>query len=82
MLLIYFSQFDSGEKTEIHKELERSLERQLPNWWVQRKVTCSVNNNEYLPDVGAWRKKPSKKQRRFPIVYSCPPPLIWIEVKY
>jgi hypothetical protein len=82
MLLIYFSQYDSGEKVDIHEGLTNSLIGQLPNWWVRNKVTCCVNNNEYLPDVGAWQRKPSKKQMRFPIIYSCPPPLIWIEVKY
>jgi hypothetical protein len=82
MLLIYFSQFDNWEKADIYKELVESLERQLPNWWVQSKVTCCVNNDEFLPDVGAWQRRPLHKQRRFPIIHSCPPPLIWIEVKY
>jgi len=74
--------FDSGEKEEIHDALRSSLRGQFPNWWIQTRVTCSVNGNEYLPDVGAWRRRPSSKQRRFPVVYSCPPPLIWIEVVY
>ena len=65
----------------MHEELKNELKNQLPNtWWVKNKVTCVVNGNEYIPDVGAWKKRPTNKQRTFPIIYSCPPPLIWIEV--
>ncbi|RIA99501.1 hypothetical protein C1645_746962 [Glomus cerebriforme] len=78
-----FIKLDGGEKIEVHEELKNELKNQLPNtWWVQNGVTCVANNNGYLPDVGAWRRRPTRNQRRFPIIYSCPPPLIWIEVVY
>ncbi|UZO23332.1 uncharacterized protein OCT59_015675 [Rhizophagus irregularis] len=41
-----------------------------------------IKCNEYYPDVGSWQQKPSHKQRRFPFIYNCPPPQIWIEVAY
>ncbi|POG58015.1 hypothetical protein GLOIN_2v1848977 [Rhizophagus irregularis DAOM 181602=DAOM 197198] len=68
--------FDSGEKEDIYDELRSSLKKQLPEWWSQEKC------NEYYPDVGSWQQKPSHKQRRFPFIYNCPPPQIWIEVAY
>lgn len=65
----------------MHEGLKNDLKDQLPdNWWVRNEVTCVVNDGEYLPDVGAWRKKPTNKQRTYPILYLCPPPSIWIEV--
>ncbi|CAB4417359.1 unnamed protein product [Rhizophagus irregularis] len=77
-----YIKFDSGEKEDIYDELRSSLKEQLPEWWSQEKVACVVHSNEYYPDVGSWQQKPSHKQRRFPFIYNCPPPQIWIEVAY
>ncbi|CAB5320396.1 unnamed protein product [Rhizophagus irregularis] len=74
--------FDSREKEDIYDELRSSLKEQLPEWWSQEKVVCIVHSNEYYPDVGSWQQKPSHKQWRFPFIYNCPPPQIWIEVVY
>ncbi|PKC57399.1 hypothetical protein RhiirA1_446205 [Rhizophagus irregularis] len=74
--------FDSGEKEDIYDELRSSLKEQLPEWWSQGKVACVAHSNEYYPDVGSWQQKPSHKQRRFPFIYNCPPPQIWIEEPY
>ncbi|CAB4474214.1 unnamed protein product [Rhizophagus irregularis] len=79
---LYIIKFDSGEKEDIYDELRSSLKEQLPEWWSQGKVACVAHSNEYYPDVGSWQQKPSHKQRRFPFIYNCPPPQIWIEVVY
>jgi len=40
-----------------------------------------INGNQYQPDVDGWNPKPPLNQRIAPIINSCPPPLLWIEVK-
>ncbi|CAG8659883.1 7831_t:CDS:10 [Rhizophagus irregularis] len=60
-------ELDGGKKVDVHEELKNDLKDQLPD-----------NCGEYLTDVGAWRKKPTNK-RTYPILYSYPPPSIWIE---
>lgn len=81
-LFIYMDQLNSGVKIDVHVALERSIEQQRPGWWVRSEVTCVANNNEYRPNVGGWRNKPSLSQRTKPIVYRCPHPDLWIEVIY
>jgi len=75
-----FIKLDGGEKSEIHEVLHDSLRPQLGGWWVKEMNTCVVNGNGYLPDVGAWPNRPTKPQRKNPIVFACPPPGLWIEV--
>jgi len=75
-------QHNSGIEIEVHTALQSSIQQQKPDWWVRSKVTCVANNGEYRPDVGGWCHRPSRGQRTKPIVHSCPPPNLWIEVIY
>ncbi|CAG8433538.1 6292_t:CDS:2 [Diversispora eburnea] len=75
----FFIKFDGGIKTEIHRKLENSFNHQLPTWWTEINTVCVVNGNQYRPDVDG---KPRLDQRFSPIINSCPPPLLWIEVIY
>ncbi|CAG8631382.1 10830_t:CDS:2, partial [Diversispora eburnea] len=77
-----FIKFDGGIKSEIHKKVMNSLDQQLPAWWNQIDNICVVNGNQYRPDVGGWNLKPTIDQRGSPIINSCPPPNLWIEVTY
>uniref|UniRef100_A0A1D1XEN7 Uncharacterized protein n=1 Tax=Anthurium amnicola TaxID=1678845 RepID=A0A1D1XEN7_9ARAE len=77
---ILIFKLDGGVKIDVHLALQSSIQQQSQGWWVRSEVTCVANNNEYRPDVGGWRRKPTLAQRTKPIVYNCPPPDLWIEV--
>ncbi|RHZ79480.1 hypothetical protein Glove_144g52 [Diversispora epigaea] len=76
-----FIKCDGGEKERIHTRLENSFESQN-QWWASSNTLCVVRGNQYRPDVGVWFRAPTLPQRRMPIVFSCPPPNVWIEVFY
>ncbi|CAG8802140.1 10612_t:CDS:2 [Gigaspora rosea] len=60
-----------------------SLDQQLlPTWLTAIDAICVVNGNQYQPEVGSWNPRPARNQRTNPIINSCPPPLILIEVTY
>ncbi|RHZ75649.1 hypothetical protein Glove_212g66 [Diversispora epigaea] len=77
-----FIKCDGGEKEKIHTRLEISFENQNQYWWTSSNTICIVKNNQYRPSVGVWFQFPTRPQKRMPIIYSCPPPNIWIEVFY
>ena len=65
---------------EIHRKLANLCEEYNPNWLAMQNVICIVGNSELRPDVGAWFQWPTFAQLSKPIVHSCPPPNLWIEV--
>ena len=65
---------------EIHRKLASLCEEYNPNWLAMQNVICIVGNSELRPDVGAWFQQPTFAQLSKPIVHSCPPPNLWIEV--
>jgi len=79
---LLFIHIDGGTKEQTHLNVNNSLTGQLGGWWVYPKVMCTVNGNQYEPDVGAWQNTPTVAQRRKPIVNPCPAPDVWIEVIY
>ncbi|RHZ75700.1 hypothetical protein Glove_212g219 [Diversispora epigaea] len=77
-----FIKCDGLGKEEIHRTLGDSLRPQLLTWTVETNVICVVNGNEFRPDVGGWNRRPTRPQRFAPIINSCPPPFLWIEVAF
>ena len=68
-------------KQDLHKAISRLLDNLLPgHFYVMSQVTSMVGDNFYLPDVGAWRVRPTRDQSRKPIQYNSPQPDLWIEV--
>ncbi|CAG8600075.1 4901_t:CDS:2, partial [Diversispora eburnea] len=74
-----FIKYNSGGKEYIHRKLANSLENQNQNWWTSVNTICVVRNRDLRPDVGVWFRKPTNTQRFKPLIYSCPPPDVWIE---
>ncbi|KAF0463785.1 hypothetical protein F8M41_026594 [Gigaspora margarita] len=77
-----FIRFNGVMKEEIHLALNDSLRQQLPGWLVLNDVVSVVNSNEFRPDVGGWKPRPTRQQRIAPIINSSPLPLLWIEVTF
>ena len=64
----------------IHYKLAELCGEQNPNWLAASNTTCVVGNSELLPDVSVWFQQLTRAQKINPIVHSCPPPNLWIEV--
>ncbi|CAI2168464.1 51_t:CDS:2 [Funneliformis geosporum] len=77
-----FIKYDGGNKEGIQADLMISARAQNPIWWVTLNTICVAGGNDYRPDVGIWFQAPTFAQRQNPLVNSCPPPNVYIEVFY
>ncbi len=66
-------------KGSVHTALVRSLTQQQPTREALSNVISVVNGNEYRPDVGVWDQLPGFLQSQDPVIYTSPPPNLWIE---
>ncbi|CAG8634080.1 6002_t:CDS:2 [Funneliformis caledonium] len=77
-----FIKCDGKHKEDIQAELLISARVHNPTWSVSLNTICVVGGNSYQPDVGIWFRAPTYAQCHNPIVNSCPPPNVYVEVFY